>query len=144
MLCDTTKNLRSTEDWAFYMECLLAGGRLLLLPEAGYAYRMRQGSLSRDVLSLLDQAESNLRHYLEDHRVKAYPEVLAVLQTQLARVRENRRYYRVMAPLKERKLARALVELAHTPDFFWLFVRRVPRIVNYRVKRRLVRLDLPR
>jgi succinoglycan biosynthesis protein ExoO len=138
------ESLRIAEDWAFYVECLLAGGRLILAPWAGYVYRMRQGSLTRGVLSLLNQAEFNLRHYLEDHRLKAYPEVLAVLQKQLAMVRENRRYYRVMAPLKEKKLARGLVELAHTPDFLWLFVRRLPRIVSYRVRHRLVRLDLPR
>ena len=138
------ENLRSFEDWPFYVECLLRGARLILTPQPGYAYRMRPGSLSRSGLQVYNQMEANYRRYLEDDRLKAYPEVLAVLQTQLARVRENRRYYRVMAPLKEWKLSRALVELAHTPDFFWLFVRRVPRIVNYRVKRRLVRLDLPR
>jgi hypothetical protein len=59
-------------------------------------------------------------------------------------VRENRRYYRVMAPLKEKKLARALVELAHAPDFLWLFVRRLPRIVSYRVRHQVVRLKLLR
>jgi succinoglycan biosynthesis protein ExoO len=139
------ESLPFAEDWAFYMECLLYGARLILNPQPGYAYRMRQGSLTRGGLSVLNQqVESNYRHYLEDHRLKAYPEVLAVLQKQLAMVRENRRYYRVMAPLKEKKLARALVELAHTPDFIWLFVRRLPRIVSYRVRHRLVRLDLPR
>jgi len=137
------ETLRITEDWPFYMECLLGGARLILFPEPGYAYRMRPGSLSRGVLPLLGQAETNLCQYLGDKRVAAYPEVIALLQEKLAAVRSNLRYYRVMAPLKERNLARALAAAIRTPDFPWLFALRVTNIVDYRVRRRRVKLSLP-
>ncbi len=137
------ETLRITEDCLFYMECLLSGARLILSPEPGYAYRMRPGSLSRGVLPTLGQVETNLRRYLGDERVAPYPEVVALLQKKLAEVRSNRRYYRVMAPLKERNLARALAAAIRTPDFPWLFALRVTNIVDYRVRRRLVKLRLP-
>lgn len=137
------ETLPITQDWRFHMECLLGGARLILSPEPGYAYRMRSGSLSRGVLPLLDQAETNLRRYLGDERVAAHPEVVALLQEKLAEVRSNRRYYRVMAPLKERNLARAFGAAIRTPDFPRLFALRVVNIIDYRVKRRLVKMSLP-
>jgi len=46
------EGLRTTEDWAFLMECFLAGARCVLSPKPGYAYRTRPGSLSRATLDL--------------------------------------------------------------------------------------------
>lgn len=137
------ESLRSTEDWNFYLECLLAGARLLLVPQAGYCYRMRPGSLSRNVLALLSQAEANLRRYLEDERVSHAPDVLAALKAKLREVKENQRYYKVMAPIKEGRLSQGLNALLCTPDFPLLFLKRIPRMVRYRARRRLVRISLP-
>lgn len=142
--CRYDEGLRATEDWVFYMECLLAGARCVLSPKAGYAYRMRPGSLSRDVLALLNQAETNLRRYLDDDRLAGRPEVVSALERKLCSVRADRRYYGVMGPLKEAKVAVGLSALARTPEFPLLLARRVPRILSHRVRRRLVRLELPR
>ena len=137
------EQLRNTEDWKFYLECLLAGARLLLVPYRGYCYRMRPGSLSRGTLPLLRQAEANLRDYLKDERIARIPEAVVMLRAKLHEVKENQRYYKVMAPLKEGHVRLAMRELLHTPDFPLLFLKRVPRMVRYRVRRRWIRIPLP-
>jgi len=70
--------------------------------------------------------------------------VVAALEEKLREVRSNRRYYGVMAPLKEGKVAVALAALTRTPEFPLLLGRRIPRILSHRVRRRLVRVKLPR
>ncbi|MEN3011095.1 MAG: hypothetical protein ABDI20_09110 [Candidatus Bipolaricaulaceae bacterium] len=136
------ETLRTCEDWAFYMECLLHGARFLIAPVPGYAYRMRPGSLSRSVLTLLDYAERNLQKYIADPRLQGREEVLRLLKEKLREVRSNRRYYSVMAPLKERNFRQAVRTWVRTPEFPLLFVARIPRILSYRVRRRMVRLRL--
>ncbi len=141
--CRYDEDLRMVEDWVFLMECLLAGARFVLSPEAGYAYRIRSGSLSRDVLALLNQVEKNLCRYLVDARLAGRPEVVSALERKLRSVRADRRYYGVMGPLKQGKVAVGVAALARTPEFPLLLARRVPRILSHRVRRRLVKLELP-
>jgi succinoglycan biosynthesis protein ExoO len=58
-------DLRVGEDYAFYLQCLIAGGRWLLLPAPMYAYSMTPGSTSRqitrhDLVALVAQNEALL------------------------------------------------------------------------------------
>ncbi|MDX1540771.1 MAG: glycosyltransferase family 2 protein, partial [Geminicoccaceae bacterium] len=58
--------LRFAEDFDFYLRCLLAGGRWLLIPEAGYGYRVRGDSLTaRHGAAELTRLRRLDRHALE-------------------------------------------------------------------------------
>lgn len=132
------EGLRMVEDWPFYVECLLAGARLVLAPEPGYCYRIRSGSLSRTPTRLLAQLEANLTRYLNDVRVLAQPELVRLLHEERRKVRSNRRglsarslelragspqaarlYYRELAETVEREVpvARRLREYANFARF---------------------------
>lgn len=72
---------RFAEDFLFYLDCLLCGGRWLVARRAMYAYRQREGSLthghSAEDLAYLIAAE---RALLSHPAVTADPELLAAIR----------------------------------------------------------------
>ncbi len=91
---------------------------------------------------MLDQVAANGRWLLQNVG-EQHPNFVPLLEEKLREVRENRRYYRVMSPLKQRKVPVALAALLRTPEFPLLFLEGIARIVRYRVRHRLVRITWP-
>ncbi|MDN3565067.1 glycosyltransferase family 2 protein [Paeniroseomonas aquatica] len=55
------EDIRVGEDFLFLFECLARGGRCHLLPEPGYVYRVREGSLSQGNAGALQLSRANRR-----------------------------------------------------------------------------------
>jgi O-antigen/teichoic acid export membrane protein len=79
------ETMRYAEDFRFYLDTLIAGGSLLLLPEAYYHYTERLGSISKKNSGV---SRTRARY--------------AVLETQMRALADNPRYARVAPGLKMR------------------------------------------
>ncbi len=111
------EGLRIGEDFHFLLDALLAGGRCVAEPEAGYFYRMTPGSLSRR-LSLADlQALSGAnRALLARPEVQAEPALRRVLRQRQWSVDRNVEFTRFVEAVKGRRLRDAGGIFARHPD----------------------------
>lgn len=55
------EEVRAGEDLLLYFECVARGARFHLMPEAGYVYRLRRGSVSTSRTATLHLSEANRR-----------------------------------------------------------------------------------
>lgn len=124
------------EDFWLYMACFLHGATFFLVPEPYYFYRYRSGSLiSSDKIERLEIQCQNIRDFLE-HKEYLYnhPQVAQAL---LIHKRESQKwldYYRVIKPLKQRKLSTAMVAMVTNPRFFQHLSSQIPKIFQRRLK----------
>ncbi len=124
------------EDFAFYLKCLLNGARFFLVPEPYYFYRKRQGSLINQsrVKHFNQSCRLTINFLQEDKNVKNNPELVRSLSKNLAGLKKNIAYYRVVEPLKQGKLLAALIEMVRNPYFFMHFITQLPMILSRRVQ----------
>ncbi len=132
--------VRYAEDFQFYMQCLLAGAKLVVTPYIGYCYRMCRGSLISQSISLLEQAKKNLEGWLNSADIKSNDSLTFLLREKFREVEVNLKYYRVMHPIKHGNIKGGLREALRWSTFIFVFLTRLPRIVDYRVRRRLVKI----
>lgn len=101
--------LRFAEDFDFYLRCLLAGGRWLLIPEAGYAYSVRADSLTaRHGAAELIRLRALDRSYLEGRPARSRdPALDAALVAHLRAVEDRLVWRLVLTALKHGRLRRA-------------------------------------
>jgi succinoglycan biosynthesis protein ExoO len=129
------------EDFHFYLACLLAGARFVVLPMPYYFYRDRQGSLgSNNRLKILsDRRASNVR-LLQQEPVRSRPELVRSLSGRLSAIERSIAYLRIVQPIKRGKVAEALGAVAREPRLFALLMAHVPSLLGYRLYSRLRRL----
>jgi succinoglycan biosynthesis protein ExoO len=131
------ENVRHGEDFLFYLACLLNGARFVVVPEPYYFYSRRPSSLlTEGKLDVLDSLRRENRQLLQKESVKNDPRLVHTLSRRLSTIEQNMVYYRVVQPLKEGKLPKALSEMVRNPRFYALFIAQVPRIAYYRLRRR--------
>lgn len=102
------------EDYIFLASALAKGARCLVEPRAGYAYHIREGSISR-VLELR-HIEAMLRadkDFLRDHPLDA--EARAAQAKRTRSLEEGASFVRLIGHLKERAAAKALVTALRDP-----------------------------
>ena len=129
------------EDFHFYLACLLAGGRFVVLPEPYYFYRDRQGSLgSNNRMRLLGERRSSNARLLQQEPVRSSPELVRSLTGRLAAIERSIAYLRVVQPVKRGNFAEALRAAVHDPGLFAHFVVHAPSILGYRMYSRFRRL----
>jgi succinoglycan biosynthesis protein ExoO len=130
------EDVRYAEDFLFYLDCLLAGGRFVIIPEPYYFYRRRRGSLlTEGKLECLASFREETFHLLQQERVRETPGLMHSLSERLSAIEQRTLYYRVVQPLKKGHHRDALVEVIRNPDFFKLLPAQIWRILYYRIQR---------
>ena len=108
--------IRLGQDFFFFLDCLLCGGRFFLYPEAHYFYRARPDSLvTKSQLERATQAEMGLYEVLKDERVTGNPDLHRALLAKLDSCIKRRQYQSVVVPLKQKKYFKAIVETIKYP-----------------------------
>lgn len=131
------ESLRYGEDTLLLLECLLAGARLILIPEALYYYRDREGSLTTFRVETLIQRSRTTQELLRRDNVQRDPTLRRLLEERLAQADEGVRYYKVMEPLRSGRWGEALNAGLFSASFVLLFLKAVPKVLNNRIWRRL-------
>ena len=135
------EDVRYAQDFLLYLDCLLDGARFILVPEPYYFYRRRQGSLvTEGKLARLTSYRKETLRLLRQERVERTPGLAQALSERLSTIEQRILYYRVIQPLKEKDLRRAIDAIVKNPDFFTLFAAQVPRILHHRILRRIARV----
>lgn len=134
------QRLRFAEDFDFYLRCLTAGARFWLIPEAGYRYTVRPGSLTAT-----HGADDLLRLRGVDRRLLRRAEVAADDRLRLALCRHLRSIERRLLwrwftdALKQGDWRRARLTAATSPYRAALvaaeLVHALPRITGKRLRR---------
>ncbi|WP_243388122.1 glycosyltransferase family 2 protein [Bacillus kexueae] len=128
------ENLRYGEDYLFFLDCLTNGAKAILLPEAYYYYRAREGSLVTNQLKLYKQTFETTEDLLKD---PSYSSVHDALLIRRKRIKEALKYYMIMQPIKDGEYLSGMIELIKSPQTIFIFLKRFPKIVNNRVLRKL-------
>ena len=112
--------IRLGQDFFFFLDCLLCGGRFFVYPKAYYYYRARPNSLvTKSQLDRVIQAEMGLHEVLKDERVKGNPELHSALLYKLDTCIKRRQYQSVVVPLKQKKYLKAMQETIKHPHVFF-------------------------
>jgi len=111
------EGLRIAEDFHFLLDCLLAGGRFVADPQAGYDYRQTPGSLSRglslDDLRRLSAANQAL---LARPEAQVDVELMRALRRRQVSVDRNIHFARFVTAVKGRRMLAAGSIFARHPD----------------------------
>jgi succinoglycan biosynthesis protein ExoO len=131
------------EDFHFYLECLLKGARFVVLPEPYYFYRNRAGSLGSgngNRLRILEARHASNAALLRRGSVRDDPNLVRSLSDRQRALERSIAYVRVVQPLKQKKVPKALTAMVRNPDSFLLFAAHAPLILGYRLYARSRRL----
>lgn len=116
---DYDERNRFGEDFILYMQCLRAGARWWLLPDALYRYAVRSGSLTQvQTAADLRRIEDLDTAMLNDPVLVADPALRRALLLHRRKTRQLQRYRSVTDAVKQRRIPEALRLLAqdrHTP-----------------------------
>ena len=130
------ESIKVTQDFWFDMDCFLHGATFFLLPEPYYFYRSRPGSLvSSDKIRRLEDEYRAINNFLQNQTYLHHnPQVLTALSIKLTETKKWLDYYRVVEPLKQRKLVTALINMSSNPTFFRHLSVQIPKIIKRRLK----------
>ncbi len=111
------EGLRIAEDFHFLLDSLLAGGRFVADPQAGYDYRQTPGSLSRGLSfdDLLSLSAAN-RALLSRPEARVDAELRRELRRRQVSVDRNIQFDRFVAAVKGRRVLAAGSIFARHPD----------------------------
>lgn len=118
------------EDILFILECLLAGGRLAICPEAMYYYTWQPNSLTTRKVEGLEQWLHIIHQLLGRDNLSHEPLLRGALESQLARAKESLCFYRVMEPLKQGNFVEAFRSGFFQPIFFLTLCKSIPNFLK--------------
>lgn len=125
--------LRMGQDFWLYLNCLIQGARYILVPRPYYYYRFRPGSLVlQSKVQRLNGYCDAARQFLQRPEVQCHPPLRDALQHNLTVFERNRAYYRVVEPLKQKRIPTALGAMVRNPYFFIHFAGQLRAIVQRR------------
>jgi succinoglycan biosynthesis protein ExoO len=111
------EGLRIGEDFHFLLEALLAGGRCILTPRAGYRYRLMPGSLSRNLtLADLQKLSASNKAILARPTVPEGSELHRAVKQRQWSIDLNVDFVRFVTALKEWEVLNAGTIFARHPD----------------------------
>lgn len=129
------EGVRCGEDFKFYFICLLQGACFMIIPEAYYYYRSRQGSITQSNLN----KQYLLRHLnlnpFQHNLVINNADLSSALSRHFFLIEQQVSYDAVMGPLKAGAFSAAFFEMKKNPVFFSLFAKRIPELLRFRIHR---------
>jgi succinoglycan biosynthesis protein ExoO len=129
------ETLKVAEDFDFDLKCLIAGASFWLVPSSYYFYRSRPGSLvTQDKLRHIDAVHQSTLFFFNLDLVKKDPKLRDALCRNLSILKENRSYYKVVQPLKNKNYLQAIMEMMQHPSFFVQIVHRLKSILYRRLR----------
>lgn len=117
------ENLRVVEDFHLVLNCLLHGASMLFVPTPYYFYRSRPNSLvTGSDVKHIEQFQDAILSLIRQDIIQSNPELYPALFESLVSLKRNKQYYKVVEPLKQKKLLTALVLAIQNPYFFVHFM----------------------
>jgi succinoglycan biosynthesis protein ExoO len=132
--------LKQVADFKYGLECVLRGARFVVVPEAYYFYRRRDGQLTQDALSLVTEICEVLSALLRDVEICADGRLYCALARKLEFFKREESYQRMAQPVKDGRYGAACGELLRHPERFSVIVERLPRVLRRQIIRARWRL----
>jgi succinoglycan biosynthesis protein ExoO len=138
LLYDETQHL--VEDFHLVLRCLIHGAFMLFVPSPYYFYRSRPDSLvTRSKLRHIEQFRDAILSVIQRDSVQRNAELVSALSESLAILKRNEHYYKVVEPLKQKKLFAALTAAVENPHFVIYFMRQLRFILLRRYRYYILR-----
>jgi succinoglycan biosynthesis protein ExoO len=138
LLYDETQ--RVVEDFHLVLRCLIHGASMLFVPSPYYFYRSRPDSLvTRSKLRHIEQFRDAILSVIQRDTVQRNSELVSALSGSLAILKRNEHYYKVVEPLKQKKLLAALIAAIDNPYFFIYFMQQLRFILLRRYRYYILR-----
>jgi succinoglycan biosynthesis protein ExoO len=113
---------------------------MLFVPSPYYFYRSRPDSLvTRSKLRHIEQFRDAILSVIQRDTVQPNSELVSALSESLAILKRNEHYYKVVEPLKQKKLLAALIAAIDNPYFFIYFMQQLRFILLRRYRYYIVR-----
>ena len=129
------EKLHHVEDFAFGLDCLLAGASLLVVPEAYYFYRARRGARTSDRVGTLREHAEVAERLARDERVRPDPELRRALARVARLDRSGMPYYELVAFIKAGRMASAARVVLRSPGVLQVLARHLPMVLRARLSR---------
>jgi succinoglycan biosynthesis protein ExoO len=139
------EGLNYGEDFLLLLKIMLAGARVIILPEPMYHLRRgNTGSLTTQRGRLLHQIENTTKQLMDDPDIRHHPSVVAALRARLSHVKRLAMLEEVVTLAKQGHVARVVRKLLVDPKLIRAALRRAPEVIAIRIRRRLYREVLNR
>lgn len=136
-----SERIAVSEDFALYVECLIRGARLHLMPQAHYSYSIRPGSLSNDAKRESGEESAALNAYFLRHPMVAERlDWAGAFEARQTRIDAHLAYRAWTAALKQGNLRSAGEMLLTRPQLGARFACCLPGILERLLLRRPYRL----
>jgi succinoglycan biosynthesis protein ExoO len=129
------EGLHRVEDFAFGLDCLLAGASLLVVPEAYYYYRARRGARTSDRVAVLREHVEVVERLARDERVQPDPELRRALARVARRDRSGIPYYELVGFIKAGRIAAAARVVLRSPGVLLVVAGQLPIVLRARLSR---------
>lgn len=134
------EDIRYGEDFQFLLRLLLAGGRMLVVPEVGYHLRRgNTGSLTTHRARLFEQVEQATVELLRDGMVLRNADLVAALKVRIRHIRELAIQEKAIHTLKTSGRMAFIHYLLRHPSVAPGFLRRFPAALARRSRRLRIR-----
>ena len=128
----------ASDDYFFYLSCLVDWARMAVLSDPLYYYRLRRpGSITTTSIRSLSHfsgCKKGTELFINNSKVReSKPELLPLLERSLMEIDDQLLYHHFAQSLKDKQL-RASITLAFThPKLISIFLKRLPSIMKYRL-----------
>ncbi|MDR3633651.1 MAG: glycosyltransferase family 2 protein [Isosphaeraceae bacterium] len=123
------------EDFAFCVDCLLAGATLLVVPDSYCFYRARKNAVTSDRVRVSNGASVTADRLAQDTRVIHNPELRLAVAQYGRRARSGKRYFEFIQLVKAGRIVRAALMAARSPDVTVQAARHLPWSLRARLSR---------
>lgn len=132
------ENVKYGEDFLLILWAMLAGARVIVLPEPLYHLRRgNTGSLTTQRRQLFLQIEATTRQLLDNPEVCAHVGVGIALNKRLVSIQRMIRLEDVVGLAKQKKFPAVLSALVFDPGLLITLLNRLPKMISMRLRRRL-------
>ncbi len=130
------ESIRLSQDFWFYLNCLVHGANFFFVPQPYYFYRSHNGSLvTIDKSKRLDQFSQAAQVFLQKEIMNGHSDLAQLLAKRLRFIEERiKPYYCVVDQLKNYKWGLAVVGMIKNPCFFVHFLSQAPYILMRRFR----------
>ncbi|WGV27786.1 glycosyltransferase family 2 protein [Halotia branconii] len=129
------RRFQGVEDFHLMLQCLIKDAYLIFIPQAYYFYRTRPGSLvTQSKLKFMNQLSLATKDFLYKDVVKNNPQLVQALSQNIKVLEQNKVYYSVVEPLKQKNWLKASFQALRNPYFFIHLIGQIQPIFNRRFK----------